>query len=272
MEQPQIESWGWFWRSIRQRSRSSSRSVPPVSASSGSQCSRRRRSQATFSCLIQTRVEFTPRRIGRYRPLAISPLTRCASAGMAAAKSSRLASRASRFPNTCRRSRTASGRRAGALREVGENRFPGSKKEASEDVPGTDEEPIGADERVDSRALALAFLEIVLDRDGLAVEREGPEVGIALEDIQQARHHRDEPRAVSLESFVPLAVPVRVWDHEGAPAKTPANERDGPRREDAEHDADGHAAEHVERVMNADDDARERRGAAEQENRHGTAR
>ena len=65
IEQPQMESWGWFCRSMRQSSRSSSRAVPPVSASSGSQRSRSNRSHATFSCLIQTRVELTPRRIGR---------------------------------------------------------------------------------------------------------------------------------------------------------------------------------------------------------------
>ena len=61
---------------------------------------------------------------------------------------------------------------AEALLQVADDRFPGNEKEVSEDVPGTNEEAIGTDERFDSRAIALAFLEIVLDRDGLAVERE----------------------------------------------------------------------------------------------------
>ncbi|OGO67216.1 MAG: hypothetical protein A3H36_02000 [Chloroflexi bacterium RIFCSPLOWO2_02_FULL_71_16] len=51
-----------------------SRSVPPPRASRGSQRSSSRRSHSAFACLIHTRVEFTPRRIGRYFPAIISPV------------------------------------------------------------------------------------------------------------------------------------------------------------------------------------------------------
>src|SRR5438552_7539051 len=127
-------------------------------------------------------------------------------------------------------------------------------------MPRTDEQAICADERFDPGAVGRAFFEIVLDGDGLSVERERPKVGIAPEDVQEARHHREEPRAVSLEPLVPLAVPMRVRDHEGTPAKAPAHERDDARRENAEDDADDDAAEHIEGVMDPDDDPRERGG------------
>ena len=65
IEHPQIESCGWFCSRVRQSERTSSRAPPPVSASRGSQRSSSSRSQATFSCLIHTRMELTPRRIGR---------------------------------------------------------------------------------------------------------------------------------------------------------------------------------------------------------------
>ena len=139
-------------------------------------------------------------------------------------------------------------------------------------MPRPDQEPVGTDERFDSSEIGGAFLEIVLDRDGLSIEGERAKVGVALEDVEEARHHRNEAGAVSLEPLVPLAVPVRVRDHEGAPVKAPPDERDRARREEAEDDADGDAAEHVEWVMDTDDDARERAGDPEQENWHAIAR
>ena len=65
---------------------------------------------------------------------------------------------------------------------------------------------------------------------------------------------------------------MRVRDHEGAPAEASPDARDRARGEEPEHDADGHAAEHVEWVMNADHHARERARDPEQENGHAIAR
>src|SRR5438094_770994 len=93
-------------------------------------------------------------------------------------------------------------------------------------MPRPDEEPVGPDERFDSPEVSGAFLEIVLDRDGLSVEGERAKVGVALEDVQEARDHRNEAGAVSLEPLVPLAVPVRVRDHEGAPAEASPDARE----------------------------------------------
>src|SRR6266568_5470031 len=88
------------------------------------------------------------------------------------------------------------------LLQVADDRFAGNEKEVGEDVPRTDEQAIGSDERFDPGAIGRTLLEIVLDRDRLSVERERTEVGIALEAVEQVRHPRDEPRAVSLEPFV----------------------------------------------------------------------
>src|SRR2546430_4629537 len=125
-------------------------------------------------------------------------------------------------------------------------------------MPRPDQEPVGPDERFDSPEVGGPFLEIVLDRDGLSVEGERAKVGVALEDVEETRHHRNEAGAVSLEPLVPLAVPVRVRDHEGAPAEAPPDERDRARGEETEDDADGHAAKHVGWGVDADDDAGER--------------
>src|SRR5207245_10089045 len=92
-------------------------------------------------------------------------------------------------------------------------------------MPRPDEEPVGPDERFDTTEVGGAFLEIVLDRDGLSIEGERAKVGVAFEDVQEARHHRNEAGAVSLERFVPLGVPVRVRDQEGAQAAAPAEGR-----------------------------------------------
>src|SRR5207245_10517909 len=84
--------------------------------------------------------------------------------------------------------------------------------------------------------------------------------------------HRHEALAVALEALVPLAIPVRVRDDEGAPALPAAHGRDRARREKARRDADGGAGKDVERVVSADDDARERRGDGEEQREHAKAR
>src|SRR5438477_2593755 len=158
------------------------------------------------------------------------------------------------------------------LLKIADYRSAGDEEEVRQDMPRPDEGPVGSDERFDSREIGGPFLEIVLDRDGLSIERERAKVRVAFEDVQEARHHRNEAGAVSLEPLVPLAVPVRVRDHERAPTEAPPDERDRTRCEETEDDADGDAAKHVERVVNADDDAGERAGDPEQQNGHAIAR
>ena len=58
------------------------------------------------------------------------------------------------------------------LLKIADDRFAGDEEEVREDVPRPDEEPVGPDERFDSREVSGAFLEIVLDRDGLSIEGE----------------------------------------------------------------------------------------------------
>src|SRR5439155_20988544 len=139
-------------------------------------------------------------------------------------------------------------------------------------MPWPDEETLGAHEGLDPRPVLWDLLEMVLDGDGLSVEREGAEVPVSLQDVEEPRDHWDESRAIAFEPLVPLAVPVRVRDHERAPAETAPQESDRPRCRDAGDHADRHPAEDVEGVMHADDDARQRRCDAEQQDRRAIAR
>jgi hypothetical protein len=60
-------------------------------------------------------------------------------------------------------------------------------------------------------------LEVVLEQDGLAVEREA-ELGTGLHGLDQLVHDLGQPDAEVLERQVPLAVPVRVGHDPEAPA------------------------------------------------------
>src|SRR2546422_1078921 len=113
-----------------------------------------------------------------------------------------------------------------SLLKIADDRLAGDEEEIGEDMPWPNEEAIRFDERLDTRAVSRALLEIVLDRDRLSVECERAEFRVALEKVEEARHHRDEPRTVTLEALVPLAVPVRVGDHEGAPPEPAPRKRD----------------------------------------------
>src|SRR2546430_15071743 len=92
-------------------------------------------------------------------------------------------------------------------------------------MPRPDEEPVGPDERFDSPEVGGAFLEIVLDRDGLSIEGERAKVGVALQDVEEARHHRNEAGAGSPQPPRPLAGPRPGPGHEGAPAGGPPGQR-----------------------------------------------
>src|SRR5437899_10849178 len=107
-------------------------------------------------------------------------------------------------------------------------------------MPRPDEETLGVHQGLDSRPVFGALLEMVLDRDRLSVERERPEVGVSLQDVEEPRDRRDESRAIALEPLVPLAVPMRVWDHERTQAQTAPHESEHPRARQASTHADRH--------------------------------
>ena len=56
--------------------------------------------------------------------------------------------------------------------EVADDRFARDEEEVGEDVPWPDEQAIGLHERLDTRLVGGPLLEVVLDRDGLTIERE----------------------------------------------------------------------------------------------------
>ena len=101
----------------------------------------------------------------------------------------------------------------------------------------------------------------------MAVEGERAEGAVAFEEVEKLRHHRHEPSAIALETLVPLAIPVRVRDHERTPAHAAAHERDGQRRAEPRDNADERAGGHVERVVHTDRDALECDGDREEQRR-----
>jgi hypothetical protein len=103
--------------------------------------------------------------------------------------------------------------RGGALEtdpEVADQRLPRDEPLVREDVPRPDEEPPVAHELRDPVALAGPHLEVIVEDDRLAVEREAAERGIAVEDLEQAVHEAHEAVAELLVRRVPLAVPMGV--------------------------------------------------------------
>src|SRR5207247_5055771 len=103
------------------------------------------------------------------------------------------------------------------LLKIANDRLARDQEKIRQDMPRADEEAIGSYERRDTGHVGGSLLEIVLDGDRLTVEGERAEAGIALEEVEEARDHRDEPRAVALEALVPLAIPVLVRDQECGP-------------------------------------------------------
>ncbi len=84
-------------------------------------------------------------------------------------------------------------------------------------VPGSDAQAPGLDVAAEV-ALALGPQgEVVLEHRRLTVEREAA-VGGVVEEVEGGVDDVHEPRLEDLERLVPLAVPVRVGDHEGGEA------------------------------------------------------
>ena len=158
---------------------------------------------------------------------------------------------------------------AQALLEIPEQRLAGDEQVIGEHVPGPDEQTLGTHQRLDARAIVRPLLEVVLDSDGVPVERERAERAVPLEQVEKLRHHRHEPRAIALEALVPLAIPVGVRHDERAPTGAAPQQRDRERSAEPRDDADERATDHVERVMHADRDALE--GDRDREEQRGHA-
>ena len=163
-------------------------------------------------------------------------------------------------------------RAAQPLLQVADDGLARDEEEVCEHVPRPDEEPLGPDERLDALPVGGPLLEMILDGDGLPIEGEGSKGGIALEQVQEPRDHRDQARPVALEALVPLAVPVGVRHHERSPPEPAADDRDRARRDEPGRGPDGDPAEDVERVMDADHHAGEGGGDPEQQQGHPISR
>jgi len=96
------------------------------------------------------------------------------------------------------------------LLQVAHDRLARDEEQIGEDVPRADEQPVRAHERLDPRPIGRLDREMVLERDGLPVERERPEARLALEQIEERADHRHESSPEALEALVPLAIPVGV--------------------------------------------------------------
>ncbi len=83
-------------------------------------------------------------------------------------------------------------------------------------MPGSDREPSGAHQFLDSRARMRAHFEVVVDGDGLPIEHEMAERGIALEQIEHFIDQRDEAHTELFVRAIPLAIPMRVRNDDDA--------------------------------------------------------
>src|SRR5439155_21259172 len=97
--------------------------------------------------------------------------------------------------------------------------------------------------------------EVILQRDGLAVEGEPIDAPGALELRDDAVDGRKQARTVSRDRLVPLAIPMRVRHHDRAPGHArprETNELDG---QASANQTEDRAAENVARIVHAEIDA-----------------
>src|SRR6266511_4676516 len=79
---------------------------------------------------------------------------------------------------------------AQALLEIPKQRLARHEQVVGEHVPRPDEKTLRAYERLQARPIGGPHLEIVLGPDAVTVERERTERAVALEKIEELRHHR----------------------------------------------------------------------------------
>ncbi len=103
-------------------------------------------------------------------------------------------------------------RRADPEHQVADVRLTADQELVRKHVVGAGEEAAFAHQPLDGRPAVGPHLQVVVDRDGLAVHHEVPVLRVAVKKVEQRVHHADEADAELLERCVPLAVPVRVGD------------------------------------------------------------
>src|SRR5712691_300170 len=99
-----------------------------------------------------------------------------------------------------------------AEEQIANERLAAHEELVREDVARADDEPAGRQQRAQSRFLLRPQLEVVLQHDRLAVERERAEAVVPFECCEHLVDERRELEAEVLERQVPLPIPVRVRD------------------------------------------------------------
>jgi hypothetical protein len=103
---------------------------------------------------------------------------------------------------------------APAEQQVPDERLSADEQLIRQDVPRPGLEASRGEEHAQTRRMLRANVEVVLEHDCLAVERERGERTVALQNVEDAVDDRTEAQPELLERQVPLAVPVRVRDDE----------------------------------------------------------
>ncbi len=100
--------------------------------------------------------------------------------------------------------------------QVADQRLPAGQERIGQDEPWAQFESTVRHERADPGARLGSDRQVVLDQRHLAIEREGAERRVLLEQLEQPVDELDEVDPVLLEGEVPRAVPVRMGHDDGA--------------------------------------------------------
>jgi hypothetical protein len=104
-----------------------------------------------------------------------------------------------------------------ADQEVAHQRLGPDQQLVGKDVARPDLDPPRLEQRPQPALVVGTDIEVVLEHDRLAVERERREPWVALERLDDAVDDVREPQAEVLERAIPLPVPVGMW-HDGEAA------------------------------------------------------
>ena len=116
-----------------------------------------------------------------------------------------------------RRSRAKPLTRRASDQQVADEGLATHQQLVGKDVARPDLEAAGRQQRSQPPLVLGASIEVVLEDDRLAVERERGEARVLFEHFDQLVDDRREPELELLEGQVPLAIPVRVRHDEEAP-------------------------------------------------------
>ena len=94
--------------------------------------------------------------------------------------------------------------------QVANQRFAGGNQLIGQDVPGSHLEPAVGDECAGAGFLVRANRQVILQQDGLSVEHEAPEAGLALHPGDEVVECGDQAAHELGAREVPLPIPVRV--------------------------------------------------------------